>query len=131
MAAVAGVCVAVLVGTGDGRDVAVGFGLALLLWLRSRLFDRAAHALPLRLVAGGALLTAVVRVLLTGQPWALPAALAALVAVTIAAGVRRRGVPGRRRWLRVAELGVAAATTVAVAAATGLADLADLLRGTG
>jgi len=129
LSATAGICAVLLAGTGDGRDVALGLGLALLLWLRARLFDRTRHVLPLRLAAGAVVLAGAVRVLLLGWAWVLPAGLTALLLTTIVFGSRRRGAARRSRWLRWAELGVAAATLVALAAATGLADLADPVAG--
>ncbi|NUT20421.1 MAG: hypothetical protein HOV77_14640 [Hamadaea sp.] len=122
----AGVCGVVLIGTGDHRDVALALGVALLLWLRSRLFARTRQVLPLRAAAAAIVLAGAVRVLLLGEEWALPAGLGAVLVLTIAFGSRSRRT-GRSRLLRVAEILVAAATVVVVVAATGLADLADPL----
>ncbi|MCP2323910.1 hypothetical protein HDA40_002417 [Hamadaea flava] len=127
LAAGAGVCGVVLIGTGDHRDVALALGLALLLWLRSRLFERTGQVLPLRLATAAVVLAGAVRVLLLGWDWALPAALGAVLVLTIAFGSRRVRSTGRGRLLRVGELLVAAATVVVLVAATGLAELADPL----
>ncbi|NUR52657.1 MAG: hypothetical protein HOV71_31410 [Hamadaea sp.] len=127
LAAGAGVCGAVLIGTGDYRDIGLALGLALLLWLRSRLFERTGQQLPLRLASGAILLSGAVRVLLLGWAWVLPAALAAVLVLTVAFGAHRVRRVGRSRLLRVAEILVAAATVAVLVAATGLAELADPL----
>jgi len=123
LAAVAGTCAAILIGTGDTADVALGLAIALLLWTRSHLFTRAGHVLPLRVAALAAIATGAARLMAGAPAWALAVGLLLLAATTITTAGHRLPftVAGRPRW--VGELVLAGATVAALVVATGLFDI--------
>ncbi|GAB3158499.1 hypothetical protein GCM10027290_61880 [Micromonospora sonneratiae] len=122
LATVAAGCAAFLIGTGGTPDVALGAGVALLLWTRSRLFEQAGHVLPLRLAAVAALLTGAARLLAALPAWGLMVGLLTLAAVTVWATGSGSGFRWPGRWLRLGELALAAVMAAALAAAVGLLD---------
>lgn len=113
LAVVGGGAAAALVWLGEAVDVLLGLGFGLLLWLRSRLFGRLWHVLPLRLAALVVPLLATVRLLAHGPAWGPAVALLALAGLAL---VATTGVAGRRwrgRWLWFGEIAVVGAATAA------------------
>ncbi|MGW0434440.1 hypothetical protein ACWDV4_18110 [Micromonospora sp. NPDC003197] len=119
----AGLCAAVLLGTGNVADVALGAAVTLLLWTRSRLFERIAHVLPLRLAALSALLAGAARILTAAPAWGLTVGLLVLVATTVYAAGSSGWLARRGRWLRIGELALAGAIAITLPIAVGLIDL--------
>ncbi|MBB4962589.1 hypothetical protein [Micromonospora polyrhachis] len=122
LATVAGAGAATLLATGNVTDVALGVGTALLLWTRSRLFERIAHVLPLRVAALSALLAGAARILAAAPTWGLAVGLLVLGVVTVCAARSDGWLVHRGRWLRAGELALAGTVAVTLPIAVGLFD---------
>lgn len=129
VSAVAAVPLLVFMGRGL-PDVLLAALLSLLLILRSRLFDRISHVLPLRLggvIGLGITLMGSMKPLPALGPWIPAIALAIGVAVSVLSWIRLADVPraSLRRVINGVEIVVVIALCAAVAWAVGLFDLID------